>query len=100
MKFKRTTITICLLVIGIGLLVALPAEACPTCKQGLENDPNHDRVVQGYFWSILFMMSMPFLTLSSLIGYFYYQVCKARLNGRQENAVVAGSTSLVAPATS
>jgi hypothetical protein len=53
--------------------------ACPTCKDGLsQNDPLHANLVQGYFWSILFMMSMPFLLLSALGGYFYYEVRKAR----------------------
>ena len=35
-------------------------------------------MVEGYFWSILFMMSMPFLILGSLGAYFYYQVRQAR----------------------
>ena len=55
------------------------AAACPTCKDTLEaNDPARANLVRGYFYSILFMLSMPFLILTSLCGYFYYEVCKAR----------------------
>ena len=53
--------------------------ACPTCKDGLaQNDPVGQSLVQGYFWSILFMMSMPFLIFSALGGYFYWEIRKAR----------------------
>ncbi len=52
------------------------AEACPTCKQGLAD--NNMNMVRGFGWSIIFMMSVPFLTLGGVSGYFYYEVCKAR----------------------
>jgi hypothetical protein len=35
-------------------------------------------MAEGYFWSILFMMSMPFLILGGLGTYFYLQVRAAR----------------------
>src|SRR5205814_7626074 len=35
--------------------------ACPTCKDGMAaNDPEHEHMVKGYFYSILFMMGMPY----------------------------------------
>lgn len=55
------------------------AMACPTCKDGMGNDPERANLVRGYFWSILFMMSMPFLILTGIGGYFYYEIRKARL---------------------
>jgi hypothetical protein len=72
-----------LLLVAIGLLLVLAVEsvasACPTCKDTLAaNDPNRENLVRGYFYSILFMLSMPFLIFTSLCGYFYYEVCKAR----------------------
>ena len=64
------------------LLVILSSDvatACPNCKETLaEGGANAMNMVRGYFWSILFMMSMPFLILGTLISYFYYEVCKAR----------------------
>ena len=54
------------------------ALACPTCTNGLGNDPAHSSMVQGYFWSIVFMMSMPFLVLGGISAYFYYEIRRAR----------------------
>jgi len=51
------------------------AEACPTCKESLsENDA---QMVRGYFWSIMFMMAMPFSILTAMSTYFYMLVRKA-----------------------
>ncbi|HRX78925.1 MAG: hypothetical protein H6821_03125 [Planctomycetaceae bacterium] len=69
--------------------LAEPASACPTCKDGMAGDPAYSSMVNGYFWSILFMMSMPFLVFSSVAAYFYYEVCRAR--SRQAAAVAKTS---------
>jgi hypothetical protein len=67
-----------LLIVAI-VLICDTALGCPTCKDSLVNsDPDSANLVRGYFWSILFMMSMPFLILGSLASYFYYEICKAR----------------------
>jgi len=68
-----------LLALAVLLLVFLSSavEACPTCRQGLA-DGQHASMVRGYFWSIVFMMSMPFLIFASLASYFYIQVSRAR----------------------
>lgn len=80
-------------VAGVALVLAMQslAAACPTCKDTLEaNDPERSNLVRGYFYSILFMLSMPFLILTSLCGYFYYEVCKARrLQGKTSTTSVA-----------
>lgn len=52
--------------------------ACPTCKDGMAGDPAYSNMVNGYFWSIIFMMSMPFLVFTGVAGYFYYLVRRAR----------------------
>lgn len=75
-RWKTLTITF-----SCVLLFATLAEACPTCKDGLGNDPARADMVRGYFWSILFMMSMPFLILAGLGTYFYLQIRKARRAG-------------------
>lgn len=68
-----------MLVLATALwLVADVVLACPTCKDQLAHDPAAANIVRGYFWSILFMLSMPFLILTGLGSYFYYEVCKAR----------------------
>ena len=69
-----------LLVVGIvSLIVVQPALACPTCKEAIsENGQSQEGLVRGYFWSIIFMMSMPFLIFGGLGYYFGWQVRKAR----------------------
>lgn len=68
-------VVVMLTVIGV---LAVSAEACPTCKDGIQSGENAANVVAGYFWSIVFMMSMPFLIFGSLVTYFYLQIRKAR----------------------
>ena len=69
------------LVAALLLVAALEsvAAACPTCKDSLAaNDPARQGMVRGYFYSILFMLAMPFTIFGALSGYFYYEVRKAR----------------------
>jgi len=66
------------LALALLLVFSSAAVACPTCKENLAGDPEAANIVRGYFWSILFMLSMPPLILSGLSLYFYYEVCKAR----------------------
>ncbi|MCA9176446.1 MAG: hypothetical protein KDB14_18290 [Planctomycetales bacterium] len=61
-----------------ALLLATVVTACPTCKDSLEHDPAAMALAQGFYWSILFMMSAPFLIVGGLGCYFYYEVLKAR----------------------
>lgn len=68
-----------LVAVSFVLLAASVASACPTCKNALaENDPNHQNMVAGYFYSILFMMSMPFLLITLFSLYMYREVRRAR----------------------
>ncbi|MEX0819899.1 MAG: hypothetical protein WD070_09895 [Pirellulaceae bacterium] len=62
----------------VFLCMADTASACPTCKDGMAGDPAYSSMVNGYFWSILFMMSMPFLVFGGVASYFYYEVRRAR----------------------
>ena len=65
-----------LLAVAIAVLLAGFAEACPTCKEAVSE--NGGNLVQGYFWSIVFMMSMPFLIVAGLGTMFYLDVRRAR----------------------
>ncbi len=67
--------------IAVALLIALcgVASACPTCASGMDQgDEASRKMINGWFWSIIFMMSMPFAIIGSLGGYMYYLVRKAR----------------------
>jgi len=86
--------TLLCLLVAVLVLFALEsvASACPTCKDSLAgNDPEHANLVRGYFWSILFMMSMPFLILSGLATLFYLEVRRARLNALAPAPVLAAT---------
>jgi hypothetical protein len=73
------------------------ASACPTCKNGLmEGDEASQRLLRGYFWSILFMMSMPFAILIGVGGYMYREVKKAQAKSAAE-AEMAGEILPGAP---
>jgi hypothetical protein len=60
-----------------GLFVTA-VQACPNCRETLAGDASQAGLVRGLFWSILFMVSMPFLILGGLSSYFYWEICRAR----------------------
>lgn len=67
------------LVVALLLLLASVAAACPTCKEGLaQNDPQGRAIAAGYYYSILFMMSMPYLVLGTFASVAYYTIRRAR----------------------
>ena len=66
---------------ALMLLLALDgaAQACPTCGAGMaDGGEAAQKMLNGWFWSIVFMMSMPFAIVTSLGGYMYWIVRKAR----------------------
>ena len=68
------------LALGLVALWAGAAVACPNCKAALaENSEGGADLVRGYFYSILFMMSMPFTILGAFSFSMYRAVKKARL---------------------
>jgi uncharacterized paraquat-inducible protein A len=67
------------LAIVLVLLIASVAAACPTCKEGLaQNDPHGQSIAAGYYYSILFMMAMPFTVLGTFGGLAYLSIRRAR----------------------
>jgi uncharacterized paraquat-inducible protein A len=67
------------IVLVLLLLIASVAAACPTCKEGLaQNDPQGQALAAGYYYSILFMMSTPYILLATLGSCAYYSIRRAR----------------------
>ena len=66
--------------LAVVCLFASVATACPSCRAALASGDTQSGgdLVAGYFWSILFMMSMPFTLLGTFSGYMYWQVRRAR----------------------
>jgi hypothetical protein len=72
-----TTIALTVL-ITFGVVVG-SATACPTCKDGISGgDPISIARASGYFYSILFMMSMPFVIVITYGGAAYLSIRRAR----------------------
>jgi heme/copper-type cytochrome/quinol oxidase subunit 2 len=77
------------------LLCATVAEACPTCKDQLAADPAAYNIARGYFWSILFMLSMPPLILAGLGSYFYWEIRRAYAKQALEESLPGEENPLV-----
>lgn len=75
------------------VMVAQALSACPTCKDGMAQDPARINMVRGYFWSILFMMSMPFLIFGGLGYYFYREMKRLQSTLKSQGVTSAGRSS-------
>jgi len=75
-----TPLAICLVLAGV-------VSACPTCREGLaENDPQGQSIAAGFYYSILFMMSVPYALLATL-GCLAYRAVK---RAQAQQALEAG----------
>ena len=64
--FRR--VSTLLLAISIAASTRI-AQACPLCADNLANDvygKNPTQLGRGFFWSIIFMMALPFLTVATV----------------------------------
>src|SRR5438045_8265845 len=67
------------IVLALVLMIASVAAACPTCKEGLaQNDPHGQALAAGYYYSILFMMTTPYVVLATFGSLAYYSIRRAR----------------------
>lgn len=70
-----------LIVVSIGATLALAgvAMACPTCGEGLmQADPHAQSIAAGFKYSIIFMVTMPYLCLGTLASIAYYSIHRAK----------------------
>jgi hypothetical protein len=89
-----------LLGVIVGLLIVFcenTLDACPTCKDNLAGDPTAQGLARGFYYSILFMISMPFIILGSLCSYFYFLVRQAEW---QKQRLVSSTATTNATASS
>ena len=81
------------------LALASVAEACPGCADAQAGQgADRANIVRGYFWSIVFMMSMPFMLVGGFGTYCYVQFKKLKANpaGLAPAAAVPEATAPVA----
>ena len=95
LSHRQTTIAIFCLAVALLLIAADGASACPTCKENLAH--NGQNLARGFYYSILFMVSMPFLIFGGLCSYFYWEVCRARARQQPSESPDSLPTSLPSP---
>ena len=83
------------MVVACWLIAAEAASACPSCKEALAADSSGGDLISGFFWSILFMLSMPFLILTGLGTLMYWSVRNARREQAQRASAVSRVESFV-----
>jgi hypothetical protein len=66
------------------LLIPTVVEACPSCKT--IDDP----IVQGFKWSILFLMAMPYIVSGLIGGGVFYVYRTHRTDNRKPSSNVKG----------
>src|SRR4051794_38674345 len=80
-QFEPTIVrwVVAAIVLALVLMIASVAAACPTCKEGLaQNDPHGQAIAAGYYYSILFMMTTPYVVLATFLSAAYYSIRRAR----------------------
>ena len=83
LSHRLLTATTALLLV---VLCCSVAAACPNCSDGLAEQSDGGDMVAGYFWSILFMMAMPFTIFTAIGGFMYLEVRKARNREEQSDS--------------
>ena len=78
MKNLPRQLTVLCLAMALAVVMANVALACPNCKDGLAPGGTYSGIAVGFFWSILWMLSVPIMILTGLSTYFYLLVRKAR----------------------
>jgi hypothetical protein len=62
------------LCLAVVLGSASLAQACPSCQQALGSDAAQGDLARGMYYSILFMMAMPFAIVGTFAGFAYRAV--------------------------
>jgi hypothetical protein len=73
--------------LAVFVVGASVATACPMCKAGLAGE--HDRLIQAWGVSIVFLLSMPFMLVTSFSAYMYVLVRRARREEAARRAAAA-----------
>ncbi len=84
-------ITFIAVLLCLTLLSVSGATACPMCKAALAAQEGSGNLVQGFMWSIIFMLSMPFTILGTFCGCMYLAVRRAKATQAAQLAAADGS---------
>lgn len=94
------TLTCLALTALVVCLATSSAVACPSCKEALATgEAGQGDIVRGFFWSILLMMSTPFVVVGGLGCLMYREVRKGRAAQTVAAQTAAAQSNLAAPGT-
>lgn len=75
--------------LALVFALASDASACPNCRESLADDPAGQGLASGFYYSILLMMSMPFVILGTLGTVFYRSVRRANVDQQATGDVLS-----------
>jgi hypothetical protein len=91
--FARRSVFVVAATMAAVILTAAIASACPTCGEGLmQADPHAQSIAAGFKYSILFMLSMPYICLGTLCSIAYYSIRRAKVQQEAEGRSDDSST--------
>ena len=92
-RTKSAVDHVCHSLVAWHVVLAGEALACPTCKSAISgDDPVSVARATGYFYSILFMMSMPFVIIGTFGGLAYFTIRKAREQQAADSELSPGNS--------
>ncbi|APW60099.1 hypothetical protein [Paludisphaera borealis] len=63
---RRAWLSICVASLAFALTISGKASACPNCKEAVSAQPaDVARMADGYNWSVMFMIGVPFTMLGA-----------------------------------
>lgn len=81
---NRNRMLIVALILVSAVAYCTVAEACPGCAEAQAGQgAERGGIVRGYMLSIIFMMSMPFLLVTTFGGYVFLHVRRTRLEAKR-----------------
>lgn len=83
---RRSTVTAALAGLALMLMLSTAAHACPLCADAIQSEQGADSagVTRGFFWSILFLMGMPFLLFGGFTTLLVRAVRRQQAEEREE----------------
>ena len=73
---RSQRISTAVLILGLAIVLgsASVASACPSCQSALATDGSQGDLARGIYYSVLFMMAMPFAIVGTFAGFAYRAV--------------------------
>lgn len=84
-RTRISRVAVSVVCLGVILGTASAASACPSCQAALNSDGSQGDLARGIYYSILFMMSMPFAIVGTFAGLMYRAVKREQKRVAESN---------------